>query len=76
MLAGLVANVAAWKTMAEANARLPEDQKFSWWWWTLSKYVRLWKEHKRLCPESHWRLYMMLSFVACIVFMILIAASA
>jgi hypothetical protein len=75
MLSGLVANFAAWKTMAETKARLPENQKFSWWW-TWNKHVRLWKEHKRLCPESHWRLYTILSFVVGIVFMILIIVSA
>ena len=57
--------------MVEANARLPEGEKFSWWWWTLNKHMRLWKEHKRLCPESHWRLYTVLSFVVGIGFMIL-----
>lgn len=63
--------MAAWKTMAEVNARLPEDQKFSWLWWTIGKHVRLWREHKRLCPASRWRLYLVLSFLMAIVFMIL-----
>jgi len=69
LLCGLLANVAVWKVVAEVNARLAEDQKFSWWWWTIGKHVRLWKEHKRLCPESHWRLYSMLSFLTAIVLM-------
>ena len=72
---GFLANVAAWKLVAEVNARLPEDKKFSWWWWTIGKHVRLWKEHKRLCPQSHWRLYSVLSYLMAIVLMILILLS-
>ena len=75
MLSGLLANVAAWKLVAEVNARLPQEQKFSWWWWTIGKHVRLWKEHKRLYPESHLRLYSVLSFLMAIVFMILTVSS-
>ncbi len=70
LLFGLSANIAVWKTMAEANARLPEDQKFTWWWWTISKHWRLWQEHKRLYPASRWRLYSVLSFLMAVVFMI------
>ena len=55
LLCGLAANVGVWKMVAEVNARLPEAGKFSWLWWTWGKYMRLWREHKRLCPESHWR---------------------
>jgi len=76
MLSGIVASVAVWKAMAEANARLHEDRKFSLWWWTLSKHARLWKEHKRLCPESHLRIYAVLSFGVGIVFAVLIAVFA
>jgi len=72
---GLLANVAAWKLVAEVNARLSEDKKFSWLWWTIGKYVRLWKEHKRLCPQSHWRLYSVLSYLIAIVLMIFILLS-
>ena len=75
MLSGLLANVAVWNVVAEVNARLPEDQKFSWWWWTIGKHVTLWKEHKRLCPTSHWRFLSGLFFLMAIVFMILIVSS-
>ncbi len=61
MLSGLCANVAFWKMLAEANAQLPEDERFSWWWWTLGKHIRLWKEHKRLCSDSPWRLVALFS---------------
>jgi hypothetical protein len=74
-LFGLLANVAVLKIMAEVNSRLPEDQKFSYWWWTMSKHVRLWKEHRRLCPESHWRFYSVVSFAMVGVFMVLIVWS-
>jgi prepilin signal peptidase PulO-like enzyme (type II secretory pathway) len=71
LLFGLLANVAVWRTVAEVNARLPNDQKFSWLWWTIGKYARLWAEHKRFCPGSHWRLYSVVSFLTAILFMIL-----
>jgi disulfide bond formation protein DsbB len=70
LLCGLFANVAVWKVMAEVNARVPEDQRVTWWWWTIGKHLRLWREHKRLCPESHWRLYSVLSFSMAIILMI------
>lgn len=73
---GLLAHVAFWKTVTEVNTRLPDDQKFSRWWWTIKKHVRLWKEHKRLCPQSHWRLYLVLSLLTALVFMILAPCSA
>jgi hypothetical protein len=76
VLFGLLANVAFWKTVTEVNVRLPNDQKFSRWWWTMKKHVRLWKEHKRLCPQSRWRLYSFFFLVMAIVFMILISFSA
>jgi hypothetical protein len=75
MLSGLCANVAWWKTMAEVNAQLPDEQKFSWWWWTLSKHIRLWKEHKRLCADSPWRLRLVFCYAMALVFMILVAGS-
>ena len=75
VLCGLYANAAFWKTMAEVNPLLPKDQRFSWWWWTLGKHVRLWQEHKRLCPDSRWRVYSVLSFLAAIVLMILTLVS-
>ena len=75
MLFGLLANVAMWKTVSEVNSHLPEAQRFSWWWWTLTKQMKVWNEHKRLCPNSHWRLYSALSFLLAVVFMILIATS-
>ena len=56
-LCDLVANLAVLKTVSELNARLPESEKLSMWWWTFGKYERLWKQHKRLCPESRWRFY-------------------
>jgi hypothetical protein len=61
--------------LAEVNEQLPDDKKFSWWWWTFSKELRLWKEHKRLCPSSRWRLVAISSFGSGIALMILIAAS-
>jgi len=76
MLFGLLANVAVWKTVAEVNARLPTDQRFSWLLWTIGKYVRLWNEHKRLCPGSLWRLYAVVSFLMAILFMVLVVSSA
>ena len=75
LLCGFLANMAVWKVLAEVNARLPEDQKFSWWWWTIGKHLRLWREHKRICPESHWRLYLVLSFSMAIILMILTVSS-
>jgi hypothetical protein len=75
MFFGLLANVAIWKTVSEVNAHLPDDQAFSWWWWTLGKYMRLWKEHKRLCPESRWKLYSLVSFPLGVAFMVLTALS-
>jgi hypothetical protein len=75
MLAGLCANVAFWKTVAEVNAQLPEGQKFSWFWWTLGKQIRLWKEHKRLCAESPWRKRLVFCYAMAFVFMILVAGS-
>jgi hypothetical protein len=75
LLFGLLANVAVWKTVAEVNARLLNDQRFSRLWWTMGKSRRLWNEHKRLCPESHWRLYSVASFLAAILFMILVTWS-
>jgi hypothetical protein len=65
-----------WKVVAEVNARLPEDQRFSWWWWPAGKYLRLWKEHKRLLPQSHWRWYWILFFLTALAFMFLIVCSA
>lgn len=62
--------------VTEVNARLPEDQKFSWWWWTIGKHLRLWKEHKRFFPDSHWTLYSVLFILAALVLMILITCSA
>jgi hypothetical protein len=72
LLCGLIANVAVWKLVAEVNARLPEADKFSWLWWTWGKHMRLWREHKRLCPESHWRRFLVLAFSAAILLMFLI----
>lgn len=62
LLCGFLANLATWKAVDEVNPHLSESQRFSQWWWTITKHARLWKEHKRLCPHSHWRLYMVLSF--------------
>jgi len=76
LLSGLVANVAMWKVVAEVNAHLPEDQRFSWWWWPIAKYLRLWREHKRLLPHSLWRWYWTLFFLAALAFMFLIFCSA
>ncbi len=76
VLCGLGSNVFFWKMVSEVNARLANDQKFSVWWWPLGKYVRLWKEHKRLLPSSRWRQYWALSFAAVVVLMILIILSA
>jgi len=61
--------------VTQVNPRLPEAEKFSRWWWTTGKHLRLWRTHKRLCPESHWRLYSVLSFAVGILFMILIMLS-
>ena len=75
MLFGLLANVAVWKTVTQVNSRLPKDQQFSYWWWTIGKHKRLWKEHKRLFPDSHWRLLFVLSLLMALVFMVLIVSS-
>jgi hypothetical protein len=75
VLFGLLANVAFWKMVTEVNARLPDDQKFSRWWWTVKRHVRFWKEHKRLCPQSRWRLYSVLFLLTALVFMIFIQRS-
>ena len=72
---GLCAQIAFWKMLAETNAKLPDDKKFSWWWWTLGKDIRLWKEHKRLCADSRWRLVAICSFGSAFAFWILLAAS-
>ncbi len=75
VLLGVLANVALFKTVAEVNAHLPEGEKFSWWWWTLGKHIRLWKAHKRLCPASHWRNYSILLLLGAFAFMVLIAST-
>jgi hypothetical protein len=61
--------------MKEVNAQLPDDHKFSWWWWTPSKHVRFWKAHKRLCADSPWRLRLVFSYAMAFVFMILLAGA-
>ena len=71
LLFAFLTNVAVWKSVAQVNERLPNDQKLSRWWWTIKKIARLWKEHKRLCPNSHWRLYSLLLFLTTIAFMAL-----
>ena len=76
MLSGLCANVSLWKMLAEVNAHLPQDNQFSWWWWTITKEIRLWKEHKRLCPNSPWRVIAAFSVGSALVFMILMAISS
>jgi hypothetical protein len=72
----LLSDVAVWKTVSEVNARLPDDQRFPYLRWTLGKYKRLWMEHKRLCPHSHWRLYSVLSLGLAALFMITVVWSA
>jgi hypothetical protein len=64
-----------WKMIAEANAQLPDEKKFSWFWWTPSKHIRLWEEHKRLCADSRWRLVAIFSLGSDVIFMILFIAS-
>jgi hypothetical protein len=71
VLCGVSANVAIWKMTSEVNARLANDQKFALWWWNFGKYIRIWKEHKRLYPKSRWRLYSVLSYLASLALMIL-----
>jgi hypothetical protein len=73
LASGLAANVAVWKMVAEVNARLAEANRFSWLWWTFGKYVRLWREHKRLCPHSHLRTFSILAFSSGALLMFLIA---
>jgi hypothetical protein len=75
MLCGLLANVAVWKTVAQVNSRLPEYQQFSYWWWTVGKYRRVWKEHKRLFPGSYWRVLFVLSLLMALVFMVLLVST-
>ena len=76
MLFGILAHIAIWKIVAETNAHLPDGERFSKWWWTFGKYLRLWKTHKRLCPMSHWRVYSVLSYLVALVFMFFTLFSA
>jgi hypothetical protein len=75
MLFAVLANVAIFKTVAEANAHLPDEQRFTWWWWTIGKHVNLWKAHKSLCPDSHWRIYSVAFFLAAVACMVLMVVT-
>jgi hypothetical protein len=75
LLSGLAGNVATWMMVGEVNRRLPTDQRFSMWWWTFQKHVRLWKQHKALCPESSLRLWLILAFSIASICMILMVMS-
>lgn len=68
VVCGFLANAAFWKMVAEVNAQLPPAQKFRWWW-TFSKHLRLWEEHRRLYPDSNLRRYSILFFALAIVLM-------
>jgi len=70
-----LAHAVQWKTVSEVNSRLPQDQQFPHWWWTVSKQKRLWREHKRLCPQSPSRLYWVLSYAIAVIFMFLVVLS-
>jgi hypothetical protein len=73
---GCLANWLQWKTVEQVNSELPEAERFSHWWWSVSKQARLWREHKRLCPHSELRLYWVVSFLLALAFMLLIVLSA
>lgn len=65
-----LANVAYFKAQGEVNPLLPADQRISLWDWRPGKFRRLWKEHKRLCPTSRWRVWLALSNILAALFFI------
>ena len=60
---GFLANAVTWAMVSETNRLLPDEERFEYLGWGMWKWVRLWREHKRLFPLSRKRLFLALSSV-------------
>ncbi len=49
---GLASAAIVSSMVDEVNPRLPENQRFSAYWWHFPKYLRLLREYRRLCPSG------------------------
>jgi hypothetical protein len=53
------------RAMREVNPFLPEQDRFYFWsLWHIFKEIRLWKSHRRFCPESQmmfWYFFLMVA---------------
>ena len=49
---GMASTAALWRMVEEVNPKLPENDKFDPMWWAFPKYLRLFREYRRLYPSG------------------------
>jgi hypothetical protein len=49
---GLLSSFALYEMMDKVNKKLPRQERFAPAWWYAEKYIRLFREYKRLYPEG------------------------
>jgi hypothetical protein len=56
LLAGVGSAIAAtsvsWKMVEQVNSRLPDNERFDSVWWAFPKYLRLFRQYRRLYPSG------------------------